>query len=161
MAEKEITLTTIYELVLDHSKRFDSIDKRFDGIDRRFDANDKRFDDMDKRFDGSDKRTDGLEARFDRFERVQNSIALRLISVETTVNEHSGILGSMQTRLDALHGLVEELERRTGRIEQEYVMITEALRRLENRFDKLEADRLKERITALEARVQALETSQA
>jgi polyhydroxyalkanoate synthesis regulator phasin len=66
----------------------------------------------------------------------------------------------MQLRLESLHGLVEELERRTGRIEQEYVMITEALRRLEQRFDRIEADRLKERITSLEARVQALETAQ-
>jgi polyhydroxyalkanoate synthesis regulator phasin len=67
----------------------------------------------------------------------------------------------MQVRLESLHGLVEELERRTGRIEQEYVMITEALRRLEQRFDKIEADRLKERIAAPEARVQALEAAQA
>ena len=64
-------------------------------------------------------------------------------------------------RAHSLHGLVEELERRTGRIEQEYIMITEALRRLEGRFDKLEADRLRERIASLEARVQALETAQA
>jgi hypothetical protein len=40
-------------------------------------------------------------------------------------------------------------------------MITEALRRLEQRFDKIEADRLKERIAALEAREQALKTAQA
>jgi polyhydroxyalkanoate synthesis regulator phasin len=40
-------------------------------------------------------------------------------------------------------------------------MITEALRRLEQRFDRLEADRLKERIAALEVRVQALETARA
>jgi TolA-binding protein len=92
---------------------------------------------------------------------VQNTMALRLISVETTVKEHSSMLQTMQLRLDSLHGLAEKLERRTGRIEQEYVMITEALRRLEQRFDRFEADRLKERIAALEARVQALETAQA
>ena len=133
MAGKEITLTTLYELLQDHTARFDRMDERFDGVDRRMDG----------------------------FEAVQNKIALRLIAVETTVNEHSKILHSMQARLEALHGLVEELERRTGRIEQEYVMITEALRRLETRFDNLEADRLKERIAALEARVHALETAQA
>jgi TolA-binding protein len=119
MSANEITLTTIYEILKDHT------------------------------------------AQFDRMESVQNSMALRLISVETTVAEHSAILRTLQIRMEVLHGLVEELERRTGRIEQEYVMITEALRRLEQRFDRIEADRLKERITALEARVQALETAQA
>jgi hypothetical protein len=41
---------------------------------------------------------------------------------------------------------------------RKYVMITAALRRLETRFDHLEADRLRERITALELRVSALES---
>jgi len=122
MAEQEITLSTIHEILKDHTARL--------------------------------KRLEGMES-------VQNSIALRLIAVETTVNEHSSMLRSMQLRLDSLHGLAEKLERRTGRIEQEYMMITEALRRLESRFDKIEADRLRERIAALEARVQALETAQA
>jgi TolA-binding protein len=122
MAENEITLTAIYQLLQAHTKRLDLLE--------------------------------GMES-------VQNSIALRLISVETTVKEHSAMLRLMQVRLESLHGLVEELERRTGRIEQEYVMITEALRRLEHRFDKVEAERLQERIAALEARVQALETAQA
>jgi chromosome segregation ATPase len=117
MSANEITLTTIFEILKDHT------------------------------------------ARFDRMESVQNSMALRLISVETTVAEHGAILRTLQIRMEVLHGLVEELERRTGRIEQEYVMITEALRRLDQRFDRIEADRLKERITALEARIQALETA--
>jgi len=181
MSANEITLTTIYEILKDHTARFDRMDQRFDGMDQRFDRMDQRFDGMDQRFDrmdqrfdASDKRVEGLEARFDasnkrvdsleaqfdRFESVQNSIALRLISVETTVKEHSTMLQTMRLRLDSLHGLTEKLERRTGRIEQEYVMITEALRRLEQRFDRIEANHLQERIAALEARVQALETSQ-
>jgi chromosome segregation ATPase len=144
MTESEITLTTLYELLQTLAKR---VDQRFDRVDQRSDA--------------ADKRIDTLESKLDRIDSVQNSIALRLITVETTVREHGILLTSLDTRLNALHGLVEELERRTGRIEQEYVMITEALRRLEGRFDKLEADRLRERIAALEARVQALETAQA
>ena len=167
MSANEITLTTIYEILKDHSARFDRMDQRFDGMDQRFDRMDQRFDASDKRieglearFDASNKRVDSLEAQFDRFESVQNSIALRLISVETTVKEHSTMLQTMRLRLDSLHGLTEKLERRTGRIEQEYVMITEALRRLEQRFDRIEANHLQERIAALEARVQALETSQ-
>jgi TolA-binding protein len=104
---------------------------------------------------------DGLEHRLERMDTVQGAIALRLLSVETILNHHSTLLQSARLRLDSLHGLVEELERRTGRIEQEYVMITEALRRLEKRFDQIEALRLNERIAALEARLLALETAQA
>lgn len=126
MSANEITLTTIFEILKDHTARFDRMDQRFE-----------------------------------RLETVQNAMALRLISVETTVKEHSSMLQTMQLRLDSLHGLAEKLERRTGRIDQEYVMITEALRRLEQSFDRIEAERLKERIAALEARVQALETAQA
>ena len=126
MSANEITLTTIFEILKDHTARFDRMDQRFE-----------------------------------RLETVQNAMALRLISVETTVKEHSSMLQTMQLRLDSLHGLAEKLERRTGRIAQEYVMITEALRRLEQSFDRIEAERLKERIAALEARVQALETAQA
>jgi len=167
MSANEITLTTIYEILKDHTARFDRMDQRFDGMDQRFDRMNQRFDASDKRveglearFDASNKRVDSLEEQFDRFESVQNSIALRLISVETTVKEQSTMLQTMRLRLDSLHGLTEKLERRTGRIEQEYVMITEALRRLEQRFDRIEANHLQERIAALEARVQALETSQ-
>jgi len=173
MSANEITLNTIFEILKDHTARFDRMDQRFDGVDKRLDHMDERFDRVDKRldriderFDGvdkrfqnSDKRVDSLEAKFDRFESVQNAMALRLISVETTVKENSVTLQTMQLRLDSLHGLAEKLERRTGRIEQEYVMITEALRRLEQRFDRIEANRLQERIASLEARVQALETA--
>ena len=122
MSEHEITLTTIYEILQDHTRRLE---------------------------------------RMDNIEAVQNQMAIRLINVEATLKEHSTILRTMQLRVDSLHGLVEELERRTGRIEQEYVMITEALRRLENRYDRMEAEHIQERIAALEARVRALETAQA
>jgi chromosome segregation ATPase len=151
MPEFEITLHTLYELLQSLTV---SMDERFDRVDQRFDL-------QDQRSEAADKRTDAIESKLGRIESVQNTIALRLITVETTVLEHSRLLSSLDTRVHALHGLVEELERRTGRIEQEYIMITEALRRLEGRFDKLEADRLRERIAALEARVQALETAQA
>jgi|SRR5712671_4542114 len=136
MAEHEITLTTIYDILQDHTRLLQDHTRLFQDHTRRLE-------------------------RLDSIESVQNQMAIRLINVETILKEHSAILRTMQLRVDSLHGLVEELERRTGRIEQEYVMITEALRRLEKRFDKLEAERIQERIAALEARVRALETAQA
>src|SRR5438874_189224 len=101
MAEQEITLTKIYELLQEHSARFDGMDQRLDRLDLRL--------------DGSDKRVDGLESRLDRIDSVQSVMALRLISVETILNYHSTLLQSLRLRVDSLHGLVEELERRTGR----------------------------------------------
>ena len=88
------------------------------------------------------------------------SASVRLISIESILKDHSSILASLQGRVEALHGLLERLDVRVGRLEQqEYVMITAALRRLEARFDALEAERLAERITALESRVTALEAA--
>ena len=78
---------------------------------------------------------------------------------ENRMDSHEAILTSLQERVDALHGLVEKLELRTARIEQEYVMITAALKRLEGRFDAFEAQILNERIAALESRVSALESA--
>jgi chromosome segregation ATPase len=114
-------------------------------MDQRFDRIDQRLDRTDERVNGLEQRVDGLESRLDHIDSVQSTMALRLITVETVLNQHSVLLQSLVVRMDSLHGLVEELERRTGRIEQEYVMITEALRRLEKRFDQIEAQRLNER----------------
>ena len=67
-------------------------------------------------------------------------------------------LKDLNNRVDTLHGLMENLLVRVERLEQEYVMITAGLKRLEERFDQLEAIRLRERIEALEKRVTALES---
>ena len=91
-------------------------------------------------------------------QETQQSMAVRLITIEGKVDEHSPTLSSLRERVEALHGLVEKLEIRVGRLDQEYVMITAALRRLEARFDAHDAATLAERIGALESRVAALES---
>src|SRR5712671_1975245 len=109
MAEHEITLTTIYDILQDSTRFLQPHTRLFQDHTRRLE-------------------------RLDSIESVQNQMAIRLINVETILKEHSSILRTMQLRVDSLHGLVEELERRTGRPcwnAQEYRMITEALRRLE------------------------------
>ena len=144
MSRPEITLETLYDILQDHTRRFDEHDKRFDAMDKRFDVMDKRFGAMDGRFDSA--------------ESVQGTIINRLLSIESKLEEHSAILGPLRERVELLHGLVEKLVVRVDRLDQEYVMITAALRRLETRFDQLEADRLRERISSLESRVMALES---
>jgi len=100
-----------------------------------------------------------MSGRLETMETLQKTMAVRLISVESLLKDHSFILASLQGRVEALHGLVERLDVRVGRLEQEYTMITAALRRLEMRFDPLEAQRLDARITELESRVTALEAA--
>jgi hypothetical protein len=75
-------------------------------------------------------------------ETLQKTMAVRLISIERILKDHSSILASLQERVEALHGLLERLDVR-----------------VEARFDALEAERLAERITALESRVTALEAA--
>jgi hypothetical protein len=78
--------------------------------------------------------------------------------VNEKLDEHTQELKDLRARVDTLHGLMENLLVRTERLEQEYTMITAGLKRLETRFDDLEAARLRQRIEALEKRVTALES---
>ena len=144
MAKPKITLRTLYDILQTHTQRFDSIDQRFDSIDQRFTSIDQRFGSMDQRSDS--------------MESLQRTMASRLISIESKIEEHSAILSPLRERVESLHGLAEKLVLRVDRFEQEYTMITAALRRLETHFDQLEAARLRERIASLEARVSALES---
>jgi chromosome segregation ATPase len=158
MSKPEITLETLYDILQIHSERFDQIDKRFDQVDHRFEEVDKRFDGMDKRFEEVDRRFGEHDRRFDSADSLQSTIVSRLLSIESRLDEHSAILNPLRERIESLHGLTEKLLGRVDGLDQEYGMITAALRRLETRFDQLEADRIRERISALESRVSALES---
>jgi chromosome segregation ATPase len=95
-------------------------------------------------------KVDGLAVLFQsEFQRVNQKL-----------DEHTQELKDLRGRVDTLHGLMENLLVRTERLEQEYTMITAGLKRLETRFDDLEAARLRQRIDALEKRVTALESVQ-
>ena len=146
MSKPKITLTTLYDILQAHTKRFDSMDLRLDSMDRRFDS-------MDQRLGSMDLRADSMES-------LQRTMAIRLISIESKLEEHWAILSPLRERVESLHGLVEKLVLRVDRFEQGYTMITAALRRLETNFDQFQADRLRERISSLEARVSALESVQ-
>lgn len=137
--------------------RLQRVDDRLQVVEDRLQVVEDRLQGNDRRFDGLDGKFDGLDGKMESIQALQNVIVLRLVSVETKLDEHTAILSSLQQRVDALHGLVEKLEMRSGRLEQEYMMIMAALRRLETRFDVLEAQQLTERIRALESRVSALE----
>ena len=124
--------------------RSNEADSKFDKMDARLDQGYSRFDRLDARFDKMDVRFDKLEARFDH--------------LSDQLQQQQQQIQDLQERIEVLHGLMENLLVRVERLEQEYTMITAALKRLEIRFDSLEALRLKERVEALEKRVTALES---
>ena len=123
-------------------ERFTAIDQRFTAIDQRLDATDRRFDALDERFVTIDGRFTALERR------VEDGFA------------------EMRARFREVFGHFEEVYRRLERLEQEYVMITEALRRMEltiagERSSREVLERnlgeLKERVALLHARIDDLE----
>jgi chaperonin cofactor prefoldin len=61
--------------------------------------------------------------------------------------------------MDNLEGLYQHLDKKLEILDHEYVSMSAALKRLEERFDRLEADHLRDRVRTLEERVTALEKS--
>ena len=110
MSRPEITLETLYDILQTHTQRLDSHDERFDSVDKRFDT----------------------------VESLQRAMAVRIVSIEGKLDEHSTMLATLapiRERVESLHGLIEKLAGGVGRLDQEYVMITAALRRLETWFE--------------------------
>ena len=98
-----------------------------------------------------------LSSKVDALAAKVDSLADALRNGFQSVNAQ---LNDLHNRVDTVHGLMENLLVRVERLEQEYIMITAGLKRLEERFDQLDAIRLRERIEALEKRVTALESVQ-
>ena len=116
--------------------------ERFETIDRRFEAIDRRFETIDRRFDAMDHRFDAIDRRFDAMDRRFDELRAEIL------------------------GHFDELYRRLERLEQEYVAITQALRRIEAvlldegaRRERLEQDvaSLRENLAVLRARVDDIE----
>jgi chromosome segregation ATPase len=109
-----------------------------------------QFSRLERKFEQLDHKIDKLAGLMQQgFEHL----TMRLVEQQRQLNE-------LKDRVDTLHGLMENLLVRVERLEQEYTMITAALKRLEKRFDALDALRLKDRVDSLEKRVTALESIQ-
>ena len=130
-------------------RQFAAIDRRFDAIDYRFDAIDHRFDAVDRRFDAIDGRFVVADGRF--------------VAIEGRVGAIEGQLAEFRREM---LGHFDEIYRRLERLEQEYVAITQALRRIEARLDDeagrreiLERDvaELKRQTAHLQSRIEAIE----
>jgi chromosome segregation ATPase len=138
MAKAKITLAALYELLRSQVVHLETHTEQFIGFKRILKAHD---------------------AKFSRIEELQSTMALRLINMEAKIDQHSVVLNSLRERTEALYGAVDHMRGGFDRLEQEYAMILAALRRLEQRFDRLEAERISERLAALEARLSAVEST--
>jgi chromosome segregation ATPase len=116
--------------------------RRFSEVDRRFDQIDRQFGEIDRRFGEAGHQVGELGRRFD--------------SVEARITElHHEMLGHF-----------DEIYRRLERLDQEYLAITQALRRIEARLTDEQGRReiverdladLKQHVAALQARIAVLE----
>jgi chromosome segregation ATPase len=108
---------------------------------------------------------DDLGALKDRTATLQNTVdrmalqVARIPEIELRLASLEERMGRVEFRLDNLTGAVERLDKKFEILEHEYLAIKAALKRLEERFDQLEADRLRTRIEVLEQKVAALEKS--
>ena len=141
MPKAKVTLASLNDRMNAQDRKLDTLIEMFQQMNAEMIA---RSNEADSKFDKMDARFDKMETRFDH--------------LSEQLQQQQQQIQDLQERIEVLHGLMENLLVRVERLEQEYTMITAALKRLEIRFDSLEALRLKERVEALEKRVTALES---
>jgi len=122
----------------EYQQLIEFLGRKFEAIDRQFEAIDQRFEGMGRRFDAMDRRFDAVEAK----------------------------LGEHDERFRDILGHFDQLYRRLERLEQEYHVILQGLRRIEDMLADEKVKRevlergleeLKHHVAALQARIQELE----
>jgi chromosome segregation ATPase len=99
-------------------------------------------------------------ANFARLQDTVNSMSIfvaRIPEIESRLAALDSRMRALEARISNLEGLYLRHDTRLEILDHEYVAITAALKRLEERFDKLEADKLRDRVRVLEEKVAALE----
>jgi chromosome segregation ATPase len=117
---------------------------------------DRRFTEIDRRLDGMDSRFDEVGRRFDQVAHWFDRVDQRIDGVEQGLAE---LRREMLGHLDAIYGRLE-------RLEQEYQVIIQALRRIEltqvderGRREILQRDLevLKQQVAGLQSRIEEIE----
>jgi chromosome segregation ATPase len=137
-AKTRVTLRMVYELV--------------ESIDARTGRLEVTTDQLVKTTDQLVKTTDRLVKTTDRIDASILVIKDRLSDLEQKVE-------SMRVRLETLTGIVDGLIQKMSMLFDEYHSISAQLKRLETRFDRMEADRLEQRVAVLEAKIVKIEKS--
>ena len=140
----------------EHEQLVDFLTRRFSEMDQRFSEMDLRFTQIDQRFDRMDLRFDQVDRRFGEVAHQLGELGRRIDAVDARITELRG----------EMLGHFDEIYRRLERLDQEYLAITQALRRIEARLtdeherrEIIEHDLadLKQHVAALQARIAALE----
>ena len=72
---------------IEHTERFDEIDKKFEVVDHRFEAVDHRFDAIDQRFEAVDRRFGAIDEKFDAMDQRFETVETQLQSLETMLRQ--------------------------------------------------------------------------
>ena len=140
----------------EHEQLIDLLTRRFSEMDQRFSEMDLRFTQIDQRFDRMDLRFDQVDRRFGEVAHQLGELGRRIDAVDARITELRG----------EMLGHFDEIYRRLERLDQEYLAITQALRRIEARLtdeherrEIIERDlaNLKQHVAGLQARIAALE----
>ena len=95
-----------------------------------------------------------------RLQGTVNKMAVlvaRIPDIERRLAALESRMEKLEARMSNLEGLYLYHDKRLEILDHEYVAITAALKRLDERFDRLEADNLRDRLRVLEQKVAALE----
>ena len=134
----------------------DGTDENFSAIHRRFDAVDQRFDAVDQRLDAVDAKLAAHDRTFDRFARILDEFRRQSAEQEARNEE----------RFREILGHFDAVYHRLDKIEQEYLMLKEGIRRIEAMLLDEQGKRealerrlagLKTDVVALQARIEAIE----
>lgn len=112
-------------------QRFEQVDQRFAGIDQRLDGIDQRFEQVDQRFAGIDQRLDRVEQRLDILDLGQREFKADFDAKFAILDERINLLAN---HVDGFMKLHETLD-------IEFKVIKEQVNRLEERLNRLEAER--------------------
>lgn len=94
------------------NERFDNVDKRLESMDNRFDNVDKRLENMDNRFDRLDQGQEELK------ELIKHTTTLMTENF-TNIRKEIRVKGQdTQADIDLLFKEVEDVKRRTNKLEQ-------------------------------------------
>ena len=88
-----------------------------------------------------------------------SALVARIPEIEPRLSNLETEMKSVRMRLDSQEGLYHNFDKKLEVLDHEYVAMSANLKRLGERFDKFEADQLRDRIRILEEKVSALEKS--
>ena len=134
-----------------------------DGTDENFAALHRRFDAVDAKLEAHDAKLAAHDAKLEAHDRQFEQIALRFDEVFRRLDEQDA---KRDAQFREILGHFDAIYRRLDRLEQEYLMITEGIRRVEAMLLDEQGKRemlerrlagLKTDVAALQARIEAVE----